>query len=39
VVPDQHFDQPGRSPFMDMDLVPRYADEGPAEAGVRIDQA
>lgn len=37
MVPDQHFDQPGRSPFMDMDLVPRYADEGPAEAGVRID--
>jgi Cu(I)/Ag(I) efflux system membrane fusion protein len=37
MVPDQHFDQPGRSPFMDMQLVPRYADEGPAEAGVRID--
>lgn len=37
MVPDQHFDQPGRSPFMDMDLVPRYADDGPAEAGVRID--
>lgn len=37
MVPDQHFDRPGRSPFMDMDLVPRYADEGPAEAGVRID--
>ncbi|MBM0137557.1 efflux RND transporter periplasmic adaptor subunit [Pseudomonas alliivorans] len=25
--PDQHFDKPGRSPFMDMDLVPKYADE------------
>lgn len=25
--PDQHFDKPGKSPFMDMDLVPRYADE------------
>ncbi|MCL4716331.1 MAG: efflux RND transporter periplasmic adaptor subunit [Hyphomonadaceae bacterium] len=37
MVPDQHFEQPGRSPFMDMELVPRYADEGPAEAGVRID--
>ncbi|MBK6659003.1 MAG: efflux RND transporter periplasmic adaptor subunit [Proteobacteria bacterium] len=24
--PDQHFDKPGRSPFMDMDLVPRYAE-------------
>jgi Cu(I)/Ag(I) efflux system membrane fusion protein len=37
MVPDQHFDQPGRSPFMDMALVPRYFDEAPAEAGVRID--
>ena len=24
--PDQHFDQPGKSPFMDMQLVPKYAD-------------
>ena len=24
--PDQHFDKPGKSPFMDMQLVPRYAD-------------
>ncbi len=24
---DVHFDKPGKSPFMDMDLVPRYADE------------
>ncbi|MBL8654290.1 MAG: efflux RND transporter periplasmic adaptor subunit, partial [Alphaproteobacteria bacterium] len=23
MVPDQHFDAPGRSPFMAMDLVPR----------------
>lgn len=37
MVPDQHFDAPGRSPFMDMELVPRYADEAPSEAGVRID--
>jgi Cu(I)/Ag(I) efflux system membrane fusion protein len=37
MVPDQHFDAPGRSPFMDMDLMPRYADEGGGEAGVRID--
>jgi Cu(I)/Ag(I) efflux system membrane fusion protein len=36
MVPDQHFDQPGKSPFMDMMLVPRYADES-SEAGVRID--
>jgi len=25
--PTQHFDQPGKSPFMDMALLPRYADE------------
>ena len=25
--PDQHFDQPGKSPFMDMQLVPKYPDE------------
>jgi Cu(I)/Ag(I) efflux system membrane fusion protein len=41
MVPDQHFEKPGKSPFMDMDLVPRYADEDAADeeagAGVRID--
>ena len=26
--PEVHFDKPGKSPFMDMQLVPRYADEG-----------
>ncbi len=26
MVPQQHFDAPGKSPFMDMQLVPRYAD-------------
>ena len=36
MVPDQHFDQPGKSPFMDMQLVPRYADQA-ATASVRID--
>ena len=37
--PDQHFDKPGRSPFMDMDLVPRYAEPETALAsqGVKID--
>ena len=25
--PEQHFDKPGKSPFMDMQLVPKYADE------------
>ena len=39
MVPSQHFDKPGKSPFMDMQLVPRYADEGEAVAGVRIDPA
>jgi Cu(I)/Ag(I) efflux system membrane fusion protein len=36
MVPDQHFDKPGKSPFMDMDLVPKYADEA-GTAGVAID--
>lgn len=35
MVPDQHFDKPGKSPFMDMQLVPKYADEAGA-TGVRI---
>jgi Cu(I)/Ag(I) efflux system membrane fusion protein len=26
--PSQHFDKPGKSPFMDMQLVPKYADRG-----------
>jgi Cu(I)/Ag(I) efflux system membrane fusion protein len=40
MVPTQHFDKPGKSPFMNMQLVPRFADEGPAAAaGVRIDPA
>ncbi|WP_298674349.1 efflux RND transporter periplasmic adaptor subunit [uncultured Sphingomonas sp.] len=38
MVPSQHFDKPGKSPFMDMQLVPKYADEGGGDApGVRID--
>jgi len=37
--PAQHFDKPGKSPFMDMQLQPKYADEAPAEAGVQIDPA
>jgi len=39
MVPGQRFDKPGRSPFMDMDLVPRYADEKDAPAGVGIGAA
>ena len=38
--PAQHFDKPGKSPFMDMQLVPRYADESAsATEGARIDPA
>lgn len=37
MVPDQHFDEPGKSPFMDMDLVPRYAGEAPDASVVSID--
>lgn len=35
MVPGQRFDKPGKSPFMDMDLVPVYADE--TSAGVKIE--
>jgi Cu(I)/Ag(I) efflux system membrane fusion protein len=31
--PSQHFDEPGKSPFMDMQLVPKYADRPPSDAG------
>lgn len=37
MVPDTHFDKPGKSPFMDMDLVPRYAGEPEGPAGVAIN--
>lgn len=36
MVPGQKFDKPGKSPFMDMQLVPVYADEGGDEGGVSI---
>lgn len=36
MVPGPRFDKPGKSPFMDMQLVPVYADEGGAEGGVSI---
>lgn len=38
--PQQRFDEPGPSPFMDMDLVPRYAEpdaEGEGPPAMRID--
>lgn len=37
--PDQHFDKPGKSPSMDMDLVPRYADDAVAAGDLRINPA
>ena len=36
MVPGQKFDKPGKSPFMDMQLVPVYADESTDEGGVSI---
>jgi Cu(I)/Ag(I) efflux system membrane fusion protein len=39
MVPAQHFDKPGKSPFMDMRLVPKYAGDAPAGGGVQIDPA
>jgi Cu(I)/Ag(I) efflux system membrane fusion protein len=35
--PNQKFDKPGKSPFMDMQLVAKYADEGGAAPGVAVD--
>ncbi|MGQ2933029.1 MAG: efflux RND transporter periplasmic adaptor subunit [Sphingopyxis sp.] len=38
--PNQKFDKPGKSPFMDMQLEPKYADEGSSAAlGVSVDPA
>ena len=34
--PQQRFDKPGKSPFMDMQLVPRYAGEASDESTVAI---
>ncbi|ABF54103.1 efflux RND transporter periplasmic adaptor subunit [Sphingopyxis alaskensis] len=38
--PNQKFEKPGKSPFMDMELVPKYADEGGANgapSGISVD--
>jgi len=37
MVPGPKFDQPGKSPFMDMQLVPVYADDAADRGGVAID--
>ncbi|MFB9126859.1 efflux RND transporter periplasmic adaptor subunit [Paraburkholderia dipogonis] len=36
MVPKQHFDKPGKSPFMNMELQPVFADEGGA-GGIKVD--
>jgi len=36
MVPQQKFDKPGKSPFMDMQLVPKYADDAANEGTVTI---
>jgi Cu(I)/Ag(I) efflux system membrane fusion protein len=36
MVPGQKFDKPGKSPFMDMQLVPVYADEAAQGGDVRV---
>jgi len=36
MVPGQRFDKPGKSPFMDMQLVPVYADDDSGAAGVKV---
>ena len=36
MVPGQRFDKPGKSPFMDMQLVPVYADDDANAAGVKV---
>ncbi|BAN49187.1 efflux RND transporter periplasmic adaptor subunit [Metapseudomonas resinovorans] len=35
--PQQKFDSPGKSPFMDMQLVPKFADEANDSSSVRIE--
>jgi Cu(I)/Ag(I) efflux system membrane fusion protein len=40
--PSVHFDKPGKSPFMDMELVPKYSEQAPnisgsSGGGIRID--
>ena len=36
MVPGQRFDKPGKSPFMDMQLVPVYADGDSGDGGVKV---
>ena len=36
MAPAQHFDKPGKSPFMEMQLVARYAEAGEAAPGITL---
>jgi len=36
MTPDRRFDKPGKSPYMDMQLEPVYADQVDSENGVRV---
>jgi Cu(I)/Ag(I) efflux system membrane fusion protein len=36
MVPNARFDKPGKSPFMDMRLVPVYADEAGKDSGINV---
>lgn len=36
MVPGQRFDKPGKSPFMDMPLTPRYADQSQDNGGITL---
>ncbi|AOE85184.1 efflux RND transporter periplasmic adaptor subunit [Pseudomonas sp. TCU-HL1] len=35
--PQQKFDKPGKSPFMDMEMIPQYADAAAETSAIRID--
>ena len=37
--PEVKFDKPGKSPFMDMQLVPVYDNDAPSEGGIRVSAA
>jgi len=39
MAPAQHFDKPGKSPFMEMELVPKYAESGAATNTLQVDPA
>lgn len=39
MMPDQHFDKPGKSPFMDMDLQPKYAEDDSGLPGLALSSS